>query len=104
MTLGIDVILQNQIVFIIGDFVGQLEVSRLKTRLEHECPIIRTLGHVIVSTWEGYWLTKLPLLFEKKVVTILKLQYLFYVACPYKLIEVIRVKLLIRCITLLSES
>lgn len=96
MSFGVHIILQDEVVLVVADFVSELEVSRLESRLKNESLILNILWCVVVERWEREWLSvSLVLVIARNTYAILRLEEFLKVAGPYQLVEIVCIKLLV---------
>ena len=96
VSFGVHIILQDEVVLVVADFVRQLEVSRLESRLKNESLILDILWCVVVERWEREWLSvSLVLVIARNTYAILRLEEFLKVAGPYQLVEIVCIKLLV---------
>lgn len=105
MAFWVYVILQDEVIFVITDFVSKLEVAWFKSGFEYKSFVVWILWCVVVEWGERYWLwALLVLVIGTDADAVLGFEQLLKVASPYQLIEIVGIKFLIWIVKELSES
>jgi hypothetical protein len=83
VTFWINVVLQNQVVFMVRHFVRKLQVSRFKPRFKDQSLIRSTTGLIVVERWEWHWFQALLILVCAHANAVLGFQQFLEIACSY---------------------